>query len=184
MKNMRIASVLLLFVVSIIAAHAQNQIYVPGNVSGNFGNPSDEINPLIPALSVTGPATITVTYVSGSVCWRGTSHCCGPNGASCSTCPLQQWPLQEARGIGLTKEHRIAALMGVFVPASRVNGVGFQPIDGTKNNAQLGIMPNGLFFIGTGKTFPVTEAGTLYLGVNDTIVSDNSGGFNVDVSSQ
>jgi hypothetical protein len=166
------------------AAHGQTQVFVPGAVSGNFGNPSDEINPLVAALTVSGPGTITVTYVSGLVCWAGPSNCTGPDGTYCSWCPLQQWPLQESRGIGLTKTHKVGALMGVFVPACKVNSPGFQAIDGTKNNAQLGIMPGGLFFVGTGKTFPVSEAGTLYLGINDTIVSDNSGGFNVDVSVQ
>jgi len=43
-------------------------------------------------------------------------------------------------------------------------------------------MPNGLFFIGTGKTFSVHHAGTLFLGINDTLVGDNSGGFNVTVT--
>jgi hypothetical protein len=43
-------------------------------------------------------------------------------------------------------------------------------IDGTKGAALVGIMPGGLFFIGTGKTFSVT-AGTLFLRINDTLVS-------------
>ena len=44
-------------------------------------------------------------------------------------------------------------------------------IDGTKDAALVGIMPGELFFIGTGKTFSVTEAGTLFLRINDTLVS-------------
>jgi hypothetical protein len=43
-------------------------------------------------------------------------------------------------------------------------------------------MPDGLFLIGAGKTFSVSEAGTLFLGINDCEVSDNSGGFNVTVT--
>jgi hypothetical protein len=74
------------------------------------------------------------------------------------------------------------ALIGVFVPQSRVQKTGFSPIDGTKGVAKVGIMPCNLFFIGTGKTFPVSEAGTLYLGINDWYVGDNGGGFNVTVT--
>ena len=48
--------------------------------------------------------------------------------------------------------------------------------------APVGIMPNGLLFIGTGKTFSMSEAGTLFLGINDPGVSDNSRDFNVTVT--
>ena len=185
MKSTKIALLLAVFVAATtIVAHAQTQVFVPGTASGNFGNPSDQINPLVTALTVTGPGTITVTYVSGLVNWRG-ADTTGPNGVSCRRRGRdQQWPLQEKHGVGLATGYRIGALMGAFVPASRVNRAGFQAIDGTKNNAKLGIMPGNLFFIGTGKTFPVTEAGTLYLGINDDILGDNGGGFNVTVSVQ
>ena len=58
----------------------------------------------------------------------------------------------------------------------------FQPVDGTKALARHGIVPSTLVFVGTGKTFWVFEAGTLYLGINDYFVDDNGGGFNVTVS--
>jgi hypothetical protein len=41
---------------------------------------------------------------------------------------------------------------------------------------------SGLFFIGTGKTFVVKLAGTLFLGINDNAVRDNGGGFTVAVT--
>ena len=93
-----------------------------------------------------------------------------------------QFPLNEAHGIGLGKARKVAALIGVFVAQSRVQQAGFSALDGTKNVTPLGIMPGELFFIGTGKTVPVSEAGTLFLGINDTTVGDNSGGFNVTVT--
>jgi hypothetical protein len=43
-------------------------------------------------------------------------------------------------------------------------------------------LPAGLFFIGTGKTFPVQEAGTLFLGINDDNGESNGGAFTVSVS--
>ena len=183
MKSTKITFLLAALVVAaVVAAPAQTTVFVPGTASGHFGNPSDQVNPLVPALTVTGPGTITVTYVSGLVSWAGSSNTTGPNGTSCSWCPLEQWPLQEARGIGLTKTGRIAALMGAFVPADRVSRSGFTAIDGTKNATQGGIMPGELFFIGTGGTFNVTTAGTLFLGINDDVVGDNGEGFTVTVT--
>jgi len=43
-------------------------------------------------------------------------------------------------------------------------------------------MPGGLFFIGESKTFQVTQAGTLFLGINSWTVANNGGGFNVTVA--
>ncbi len=174
---------LLALTVAATTTAAQTRVYVPGKASGYFGS-SDEVNPLVPALTVNGPGKITVTYASGRVTWDGgRGDSTGPNGVFCRWCPLQQWPLQEALGLGLTKKNmRVAALMGVFVPQSRVQSEGFKAIDGTKNATPLGIMPKDLFFIGTGKTFRVTQAGTLFLGINDSVVGDNSGGFHVTVS--
>ncbi len=160
---------------------AQN-VFVPGNASGFFGNSADQANPLVLALTVNGPGTITVTYVSGTVTWDSNGDTTGPDGTACGTCKGNQTPLNEAHGIGLGKIEKLAALIGVFVPQSRVQSKGFKAIDGTKDATKVGIIPNGLLFIGTGKTFPVKEAGTLFLGINDYHVSENSGGFNVTVS--
>jgi hypothetical protein len=60
-----------------------------------------------------------------------------------------------------------------------VQKTGFSPVDGTKNAAPVGIMPGAVFFIGASRTITVTEAGTLFLGINDCEIGDNSWGFNV-----
>jgi hypothetical protein len=93
-----------------------------------------------------------------------------------------QMPLQEATGVVVTAVKNLDALIGVFVPQSTVQRKGFRALDGTKAITHVGIMPNGLFFIGTGKTFWVGQAGTLFLGINDFAVGDNGGGFNVNVA--
>jgi hypothetical protein len=80
------------------------------------------------------------------------------------------------------KVKNMDALIGVFVRQSRVQRKGFMALDGTKAVAPVGIMPNGLFFIGTGKTFWVKGAGTLFLGINDIWAGDNGGGFIVTVA--
>jgi len=162
-----------------MAAQAQQdvQVFVPGNASGYFGNPADQMNPLVSAITVSGPGTITVTYVSGTVDIGGVEV--DPNGITQHNCP--QAPLQEARGVSGGTCNHAGGLIGVFVPASRVSRKGFTAVDGTKGVVSVGILPC-LFFVGTGETFDVKGAGTLFLGINDEHVSDNSGGFTVEVT--
>ncbi|HEY7096698.1 MAG TPA: hypothetical protein VH437_08245 [Terriglobales bacterium] len=182
MKNTKLILAVAVFVaVATMAAHAQTQIFVPGNATGCFGSPNVGCAPLTAAITVGGPGTITVTYIDGLVSWGNGET--GPNGTDC-LCRNHQFPLHEARGIGLTQQvHNLGALVGVFVPQSRVDDErGFQPVDGTKNMARAGVNPGWLFFIGEGKTFEVTQAGTLFLGINDTQANDNSGGYTVEVT--
>jgi len=164
-------------------AVAQNQVFVPGNASGFFGNVADIQVPLIPAITVSGASWITVTYVSGTV-----TDCCGvdtgPDGVPWDVGLGSQLPLQEQHGVAFAKANNLDALIGVFVPQKIVQRKGFKALDATKAVAYVGIMPNGLFFIGTGKKIWAGQAGTLFLGINDCWVSDNGGGFNVTVSAQ
>jgi len=179
MTSTKITLVLLLFVAAAtMAAPTQTQVFVPGNASGYFGNPADQLVPLVPAITVNGPGTITVTYVSGTVNIGGVEV--GPTGITQHNCP--QAPLQEAKGIAGGTCNYVGGLIGVFVSQSRVGYSGFNAVDGTKDATRVGVMPGGLFFIGEGKTFDAKQAGTLFLGINDEHVSDNSGGFNVEVT--
>jgi len=180
MKSTRMAFLfVLLFAVAVV--HGQVQVFVPGTASGGFGTPALNWVPLVPALTVTGPATITVTYISGTVTDAGGVNT-GPDGVPYDTRPDWQLPLEERIGVTRGMGNNLDALIGVFVPATRVNRTGFAAVDGTKALAAVGILPNGLFFIGTGKTFKVNQAGTLFLGINDQIMGDNGGGFTVSVS--
>jgi hypothetical protein len=162
-------------------ASAQSSVFVPGTASGGFGYPIvDGVVPFVTAVAVSGPGTITVTYVSGTVNWAP-GQPTGPNGVHWpySGCAL---PLKASRGISHQSAPNIGALIGAFAPQSRVQKTGFSPVDGTKNAAPVGIMPGAVFFIGESRTITVTEAGTLFLGINDCEIGDNSGGFNVTVS--
>lgn len=177
------ASVLALFTLLVAVstvADAQVTVFVPGKASGHFGNPVATLVPFVPALTVTGPGTIQITYVSGMVQF-GIGLVTGPNGAPWDLGPVQT-PLQEARGVAHGHVNNLAALIGVFVRKSRVDAPGFQPIDGTKNLTPAGIIPSTLFFIGTSKTIHVNGAGTLFLGINDEGVEDNDGGLMVQVT--
>ena len=176
------ASVLALFTLLVVVstvANAQVTVFVPGTASGDFGNPVATLVPFVSALTVTGPGTIQITYVSGMVQFGG--GLTGPNGAPWDNGPLQT-PLQEAKGVAHGHVNNLAALIGVFVPKSRVDAPGFQAIDGTKNLTPAGIVPSKLLFIGTSKTIHVHGAGTLFLGINDEGVEDNGGGFMVQVT--
>ncbi len=182
---MKAAIFTLLTIVVLIAAAttaaAQTQVFVPGTASGGFGTPALNYVELVPAIAVNGPATITITYISGTVTDYPNINT-GPNGVP-YTEPLG-WaiPLEEQMGVSGTSVKNLDSLIGVFVPASRVKKAGFAPVDGTKALAAVGIMPGGLFFVGYGKTLVVKEAGTLFLGINDQIMGDNGGGFTVAVS--
>jgi hypothetical protein len=177
------ASVLALFTLLVAVstvADAQVTVFVPGKASGDFGNPVDTLVPFVPALAVTGPGTIQITYVSGMVQF-GIGLITGPDGAPWDLGPVQT-PLQEANGVANGHVNNLAALIGAFVPKSRVDAPGFRAIDGTKNLTPVGIVPGRLFFIGTSKTIHVNGAGTLFLGINDEGIEDNSGGFMVHVT--
>jgi hypothetical protein len=164
-----------------IAAQAQVQVFVPGNTNGGFGGPIDLLVPFVQAITVDKPATITVTYVDGLVIDAGGEEF-GPNGKDYNCGRTYQLPLQETHGIAGGICLGLNALIGVFVPEWRAAHKGFSPIDGTKDLTQVGIMPDRLFLIGESKTFDVKQAGTLFLGINDCWVSDNSGFFNVEVT--
>ncbi|MGB6691641.1 MAG: hypothetical protein WBE76_27705 [Terracidiphilus sp.] len=164
-----------------ICASAQTQVFVPGNASGFFGNGADIQVEFVPAITVQGPATITVTYLSGTVTDAGGVNT-GPNGATWNTSGSQS-PMQESQGIAGGTIENLDALIGAFVPASTIDIPGvFSPLDGTKDVAPVGVMPNTLLLVGDGITYNATEAGTLYLGINDWYVSDNGGGYTVQVA--
>jgi hypothetical protein len=171
---------LLFLVAAATITAAQTTIFVPGNASGCFGSPVDECVPFVAAIDVSGPGTITVTYVSGMV--NVGPFEVGPTGGTASAVS-GQYPIQEANGVSGGTITNVGALIGVFVPKYRVHDRrGFQAVDGTKSIVRVGIKPNLLHYIGEGSTFTVGQAGTLYLGINDTLVDDNSGGFTVTVS--
>ncbi len=157
-------------------------VFVPGNTLGGFGNPSVAGNqPYVTGIVATGPGIIVVTYLSGTV-----TDCCpdfttGPDGISFDFGTTQA-PLQEARGIAGGTVGATDALIGIFVPKSRVERSGFTPVDGTKDLVRIGLLPSALFFIGTGRTFTVPEAGTLFLGINDDNGDTNGGGYSVSVT--
>lgn len=169
-------------------AHAADSktVTISSFASGNFGAGYDmetQQLPLVKALAVKSSGTIKITYVSGTWCAHDGTDCSGPNGTAIYD-PSGGWydPLQEASGMQMSGSNNAMALMGAFVPQEWVDTPGFAALDGTKMTTGVGIMPNQLFFVGTNNYLQVTGAGTLYLGVNDWYVDDNSGSVTVTVA--
>jgi polyferredoxin len=89
---------MLLLIVAATPTTAQTNVFVPGTASGNFGSGggAQKLSPLVSALTVSGPGTVTVTYVSGQVWWGGGST--GPNGAKWSQGakePISSYPFKK-----------------------------------------------------------------------------------------
>ena len=186
---MALAMVFLLAVGGVPAAVGQASratLTISSFASGNFGAGyahQTMQTPLVRAITVPGPGTITVTYVSGSWCAHDGTDCSGANGTAIND-PSGVWydPLQEASGVAVSASQSAIALMGAFVPQLLTQQAGFVAMDGTKLTSGVGIMPNQLFFVGAINYIPVSGPGTLYLGINDWYVDDNSGALTVTVS--
>ncbi len=175
------ATLSMLIVLIAIQAGAQTQVTVPGDASGHFGNPSDLHIPLVQAITVDGPATIKISYVSGTVTGIG-GVTTGPDGVPWDT-DGNQTPLQEGTGVAGGTVLDVDALIGAFVPKQRYeSSPEFSAIDGTKGVVPVGIVPEALFFIGDGITYEASEAGRLYLGINAWLVGKNRGAYKVNVS--
>ncbi|MCC9603404.1 PEP-CTERM sorting domain-containing protein [Stieleria sp. JC731] len=76
------------------------------------------------------------------------------------------------------------ALIGAFVSSTTASFSKFQPRDpDTLGLDGIGIAPQDLMLIGDGEfSFTSTEAGRLYLGINDLFPSNNSGSFTVTIT--
>lgn len=153
-------------------------VTVPGNASGGFGSPSDQTTPFVLAIKVRLASSITIT-ATGCVTDAGIS-CVTPDGFSFFG---MLTPLQEA-GLAGNPDTHVDGLIGAFVPAVTAANPNFKPIDNANPACSPGpcIDRTQVFFIGSSKTFAVGEAGTLYLGIDDFIVGDNGGSFQVTIS--
>jgi hypothetical protein len=160
-------------------------VTVPANANGHFGDPEGTggFVPLVEAITVTKAAIITIKYLSGTVCVTPTVCGIGPNGIQFNQGTTGGSPLQEVVGATFGTITNIGSLIGAFVPAALVKTPGFQALDGTKLTSGVGIMPNYLFFLGSYNVLH-RGPGTLYLGINDGVVFDNSGSLTVSVEAQ
>src|SRR5260370_17070463 len=99
MKTLLLLAVCVLAATSVVyAQQVTASVFVPSNASGSFGNPLGSGGaPLVSALTVTGPATITVTYVSGTITDAGGVNT-RPNGDTCNTAAAHT-PLHDQQAV-------------------------------------------------------------------------------------
>jgi len=84
-----------------------------------------------------------------------------------------------------TVDPNFDGLIGAFVPAATADNPSFVAIDSTKPQCSVTdvcIDPTLLFFIGDSDVYNATQAGTLFLGINDWLTYDNGGGFSVTLT--
>ena len=73
-RSVAFSAAVLFFLIAVGTATAQTTatVFVPGNTLGDFGNPSVDGNqPYVTGIVTTGPGTIVITYLSGTV-----TDCC------------------------------------------------------------------------------------------------------------
>ena len=187
-------ALLLLTVPALYAPALAGTVKVAGTATGGFGlnplGPTNGATPMVAAISVMGPGSITISSKSGLVNYGGPGPVVKADGGDFGQSPNSSslaWPLDEAVGItsaaypGQEVIH-MAALIGAFIPTDRAAVAGFAPVDATKGLAAAGILPSDLFFVGSYHVLIVSGPGTLYLGINDCYPGDNSGQFLVNVS--
>jgi len=183
-STLRGAGVLVFAALGYPAALNATTIEVSATSTGFFGAPNNGATLLTPGFTVSVPVSIEIEAAGIVTDFNDQGELLeiSPNGVDFTSNSGDVLPLQEAQGIPPdTPTTILDALMGVFVPAATATLPNFIPEDAAKvGPGQVGIDASSLFLIGGGPfTFSAPGAGTLYLGVNDSFVLDNSGGFSV-----
>jgi hypothetical protein len=179
------AGILIFAALAYPAALNATTIQVSGKSTGFFGSPnSSDTLLLTPGLTVSGPASIEIraTGIVTDFNDQGQFLRIGPSGTDFTSIFGDVLPLQEAQGLPPNTPTTVwDCLMGAFVPAAIASLPNFVPEDAAKvGPGRVGIKAQSLFFIGEGPfTLTTTGAGMLYLGINDSFVADNGGGFSV-----
>ena len=171
-------------------------ITVDSKASGMFGeHPSGfagTVLDMVEALTVSGPTKIKISATGQINISPGVAvfETVSPDGVSTDQFDRSLvgfLPLEEPLVDAGTDPNSLpmllpdaGALMGAFVPQAIVELPGFLAKDDDFPNG--GISPGLLFFVGSGPfTFLASEAGTLFLGINDNRTGNNLGAFQVTV---
>jgi predicted secreted protein len=155
---MKIQSVVLVALLSTIATSVQSKtITIPSKATTDF----------VKAMTVTTPSLIQLT-ATGKIS-SGAVKNITPKGVSktLTTCQNQflachPLPLHKSAGVDFKTVPDFGALIGYFVPESTQH-------------------PTLLFFVGNYTEYVASEAGSLFLGINENDAADNTGNFSVQV---
>lgn len=168
------------------AAASATTISVSATANGMFGNLVTGTNTFVagPALAAGDTVQITAT----GIITLGENLTTDADGVDVDSSSgkifsFEFTPLEEALldlgGTDDTLMENLGALIGAFVPTAQVNAPNFRASD---DDISYGSLPSSsLFFVGTSLTYTATEAGTLFFGINEGYVLNNSGAFSVTV---
>jgi hypothetical protein len=173
-------------------------ITVPATANGEFGVPEGGGTPLVSAFSLTAAGQEIQITASGTINLDA-SLTTGPDGVSVprsvimgnlnlAYTPLEEGVIDGGGSVPTTDANstvnEVGALIGAFVPSATVSASGFSPIDAKLSDPNPGVNSTALFFVGAGPfTFTAPGAGTLYLGINEPFVSNNTGSFSATIVS-
>jgi inhibitor of cysteine peptidase len=127
------------------------------------------LNAFVKAITVTSPSLIKLS-ASGKIS-SGHVKNITAKGVSLSvdncntTAPCHPLPLHKSSGVDFKEVFDFGALVGYFVPESTQK-------------------PSTLFFVGSNGEYVASEAGSLFLGINDNFSADNTGQFSVAIASK
>lgn len=159
--KMKIQSIALVALLSMAVTNIQAKtIVVPSKATTDFVN----------AMTVTTPSLIQLT-ATGKIS-SGTVKNITPKGVSknLTTCQNQflachPLPLHKSVGVDFKTVSDFGALVGYFVPEATQH-------------------PTPLFFVGNYTEYVASEAGSLFLGINENDATDNTGSFSVQVTAK
>jgi hypothetical protein len=200
MKNFYLSSsiaIAMMLATSVVHAEKTANVTVSAKANGNFSGLSTTAIPLVAAIEVTEAGIINV---SASGTWNfGVNFPSGPGGVTWNQQGNGISPLMGAAGLGFGAPGGgytpIGALIGAFIPRSTAKQPGFKAniayngyysSNGNLNGElafSVGIPAASIFYIGAESYVTVNGPGTLYLGINDEGVDDNSGDVQVKLTS-
>lgn len=160
-------------------------VIVDAKASGKFGAPTSSAIPFVRGYEFTRAGESLAIIANGTATF-GEGLSGGPNGLTTARSIIAGYtPLEEIEiDSGATTEAalpgqalNVGALIGAFIPTSRTSAPGFQPNDA--DTLANGIDSADLFLVGSISAFIAPEPGTLYLGINEAWMANNSGSFEV-----
>ncbi len=158
---------------------------VAGVRNGHFGEPwDDDAGPMRPVFTFTAKGEAITLQAEGEIenmpgVWKDADGWTRSGVGASEVFPLDQVLAESGEYLDTTRAD-VAALIGAFVPAEVEASEDFEP---TYDELGGGIAAGDLFLLGKGpQLFTAPGPGTLYLAVNDSSTTQNSGAFRITLA--
>jgi hypothetical protein len=167
--------------VAMLTGVAQSAVLnVDAKANGGFGSSSGgTLGTAMVPFAVLGAAAFQIS-ATGLISVCSCLPLVGPDGITFPDTPNgngEILPLEERDGIDPDPSDFLGALIGAFVPAGTPGNPGFD------DDISGDVAAAALFLIGGGPyVFSAPGAGTLYLGINDSFVANDSGSFTITIT--